>query len=86
MATDRDERPPIQAPLSGLERSIIDEFVRMRGYDPAHLEKLSEEERDALLKDASIHASARLAEIESRAHYVHELHDGTQGSAKNGRD
>ena len=86
MTAERYERLPVQAPLSGLERTLIDEFVRMRGYDPAHLEGLPHEERDALLKDASMHASARLAEIESRAHYVQEIHDGTQGSAKHGRD
>ena len=82
MTADRDERPPVQAPLSGLERTLIDEFVRMRGYDPAHLTELSVGERDALLKDASLHASSKLAEIESRAHYVHELHESGQDRGK----
>ena len=63
------------APLAELERGFIDAFVRARGYDPRQLSVLPESEREALLKDASIDASGRLAEIESRSHLVHEIHD-----------
>ena len=63
------------APLAELERVFIDAFVRARGHDPRQLSVLPESEREALLKDASIDASARLAEIESRSHLVHEIHD-----------
>jgi hypothetical protein len=77
---------PMQAPLSGLERTLIDEFLRQQGYDASHLAQLSAAERDALLKSASLHASTRLAEIEARAHYVHELHDGAPGRANTGQD
>jgi hypothetical protein len=70
------ETPAIQAPLSQLERSLIDEFVRARGYDPHKLDALPETDRDALLKDASVYASSRLSEVESRSHFVHEMHDG----------
>ena len=51
----------------------------------AHLENLPAGQRDALLRSASLHASERLAEIESRANYVHELHDGAPGRANNGQ-
>ena len=65
-------------PFSQLEQSLIDQFVRGRGYDPEKLSELPAAERIALLKDASIHASARLTEIESRSHYLDEIHGDSQ--------
>jgi len=64
----------IADPNAGLERSIIDEFIRRRGYDPAALQQLPEEVRVRVQAEASKHAAARLAEMEARAHYVHDLH------------
>lgn len=66
---------PLQTPLAQLEATLIDEFVRARGHDPRTLDALPEHEREALLKDASLHASARLAEIEVRSHFVEWIHD-----------
>jgi len=84
MTHDPHDTVPMEAPLSGLERSLIDEYLRLHGHDPAHLENLPAGQRDALLKSASLHASARLAEIESRANYVHELHDGAPARGNHG--
>jgi hypothetical protein len=64
----------ITDPHAGLERAMIDEFIRTRGYDPAKLQDLPEDLRRRIQGDASTHAAARLAEMEARAHYVHELH------------
>ncbi len=79
MTAERVETSPLQAPLGQLERALIDEFVRGRGYDPAHLAGLPEEERETLLKEASVYASGRLTEVESRSHFIHEIHDGAAG-------
>ncbi len=57
-----------------LERALIDEFVRAHGHDVAHLDELPDEERRHLLSDAAAYAAMRLAEMEARAHYVHDLH------------
>jgi hypothetical protein len=57
-----------------LEQALIDEFIRQSGHDPARLHDLPESDRDALLKEAARNAAHRLAEVEARAHYVHELH------------
>jgi hypothetical protein len=84
MRDERPDRPPLQSPLGQLERALIDEFVRERGYDPAHLAELPEREREELLKQASLHASARLAEVESRSHYIDEVHHGQPPLAKTG--
>jgi hypothetical protein len=60
-----------------LEQSLINEYIRTRGCDPDALSALPAAERHALLRDASIYASSKLCEVESRAHFVHEIHDVT---------
>ena len=80
---DRDA-PRNQPPFGQLERTIIDEFLRRRGYDPDQLSGLSDVERDALLKEASIYASAKLAEVESRSHLLDELHGSPPRAHKAG--
>jgi hypothetical protein len=73
MAMDRDGSHMVD-PNAGLERAMIEEFIRTQGYDPARLQDLPEELRRRVQREASTHAAARLAEMEARAHYVHELH------------
>jgi hypothetical protein len=68
------DRAHITDPTAILERALIDEFILSHGYDPARLSDLPADLRIRLLRDASKHAAARLAEMEARAHYVHELH------------
>jgi hypothetical protein len=65
----------MEPPLACLEQSLIDEFIRLRGYDPARLGNLVGADRDALLKAASLYASGKLCEVETRSHFLHELHD-----------
>ncbi len=74
----------LQTPLSQLERALIDEFVRARGHDPHKLSEVPEPERSALLKDASTYASLKLTEVESRSHFLDEIHDGASGTSKTG--
>lgn len=66
---------PAEAPLAQLEQSLIHEYLRLRGHDPATLGELAAAERDALLRSASLYASCKLSEVETRSHYLHELHD-----------
>ena len=75
MGSDRFERPPMQPPLGELEHTFIDEYVRARGYDPLKLAELPADVRHDLLKDASLYASTKLSEVESRSHFVHEIHE-----------
>ena len=62
-------------PLEQLERSLIHEYLVMRGHDEHTLSRLAEPERRALLKDASSYASGKLSEVELRSKFVHGLHD-----------
>ena len=70
---DPDIRP-MEDQTAHLEQAFIDEFIRLRGHDPGTLRGLPGGERDDLLRHAVAYAAAKLAEVESRAHYIHELH------------
>jgi hypothetical protein len=70
---------PLQAPFGQLERSLIDEFLRARGYDPAGLDDLPDDERERLLTDASVYASGKLVEVEARSHFLDEMHRDSSG-------
>jgi hypothetical protein len=74
MMSDTADVRPMKDPEGQLEKSLINEFIRMRGHEPDALESLSEGERTHLLAEASVYAAGKLAEIEARAHFVHEIH------------
>jgi hypothetical protein len=63
-------------PNAHLEQAFIEEFLARHGHTPASLQALPEEQRAALLKEACLYASGRITEVESRAHYVDEMHHG----------
>jgi hypothetical protein len=73
MSHDPDAQP-IEDQTAHLEQALIDDFIRMRGHDPAHLGALPAEERELLLKQAALYAASKLTEVEARAHYVHNIH------------
>ncbi len=60
-------------PAALMERSFIDEFLQTRGHTLASLHGLPHEQATGLLKEASCYASARLTEVESRAHFVESI-------------
>ena len=72
-APDRPESP-MHEPLAALEADLIDEYLRTRGHDPAALRVRTDAEARGLLRDASFYASMKLTEVETRAHYVQEIH------------
>jgi len=72
----RDADTPARSDQTAqLEQAFILEFIERQGYTPEDVRTLPAAEADALRKAASSYASARLAEMESRAQYVHEIHD-----------
>jgi hypothetical protein len=70
---DQPARPDQTAEL---ERALIEEFLEKRGHTPASVRDLPEDEQHTLLREASFYASMRLSEVESRAHYIDDLHHG----------
>lgn len=73
MRPDSDPAPrPDQT--AELELALISEFLDRRGHSLHSLSLLPDAERHALMREASLYASSRLSEVESRAHYVDDLH------------
>ena len=64
---------PMEDPQAQIERAFIDEYVRLHGYDSESVRLRPEAEVMTLLEAASTYAAGRLAEFESRAHYVHDI-------------
>ena len=62
------------SPTAQLENALIREFLEQRGHSAESVRTLPEAERHLLLEQASRWASSRLAEVEARAHYIHDLH------------
>ena len=62
------------APEAQLENALIDEFLRSRNLDSRALHALPGDELKRVMTEASAYASAKLAEVESRAHFVCEIH------------
>jgi hypothetical protein len=72
--SDKDTRVrPMEDPQAQLERALIDEYIKLQGYDPESVRLRPEAEVMTLLEAASTYAAGRLAEFESRAHYVHDI-------------
>jgi len=61
------------SPASALERSYIEEYLHDRGYCWRDLEHLPLEEAKALMRTASRYASLKLAEVEARCKFRHEI-------------
>jgi hypothetical protein len=61
-------------PEGELEQALIEEFLRTRGLDVRTLHALPRDQEKRVLIEASVYAADRLAEVESRARFVHEIH------------
>lgn len=68
------QRVPSGDPLAEVERAYISEFLQRQGQTLASVHTLPEDKANALLKAASVYASGRLTEVESRSHYVDDVH------------
>ena len=71
---DPDERPPLEEPLAELERQLFQAYLAGAGQDMQALLARDDEASRKLLAAASLYASSKLTEAESRLHYLRELH------------
>ena len=74
MARDFSDTPHLEDLHAELERTLINEYLRARGFDPAALRDRHDTEAHLVLVEAATYAAARLTEVESRAKYVHDIH------------
>lgn len=58
-----------EGPQSALERQLIIEYLKNRGYQMEDLHNLPAEEAKSLMREACIHAALKLAEVESKAKF-----------------
>ena len=72
MTTTIDSRT-FEEPLAQLERELINAYIKGAGHDPAALRAREDDAARRVLAEASLYASARLTEVESRSHYLHSL-------------
>lgn len=66
---------PTEDPNAALEKALIEEFLKEKGYTHEDLKKLPAEVVEKLMKEASQYASLKMEEVEARAKFVKELHD-----------
>lgn len=59
---------------AALEAVYIEQYLADQGYTLDTLKLLPEAQATALMRAASLYASLRLAEVETRSHLVGELH------------
>lgn len=59
-----------------LERAYLEQYLQGLGFSLASLANLPEEQATQLMKLASLYASMRLAEVETRSHLVEDMHGG----------
>jgi hypothetical protein len=62
-----------------LEKMLIETYLKGKGYTLEGLKSLPDEEAKQLMREASIHASGKLAEVELKAHLMQVLHDAYIG-------
>ena len=74
MTVNDTTKTPVEEPLAELERQLIAAYVAGAGEDLDTLRARDDEAARTLLTEASVYASGRLTEVESRAHYLHKLH------------
>ena len=70
-----EQTDPVEDRNALLEKALIEEYLHQKGYSIEGLKKLPAELVERLMKEASQYASLKLEEVESRAHFIKELHD-----------
>ena len=66
--------PIMEEPEAALERMYLEEYLHGKGHTLQSLQTLPEEEARRLMVEASSYASTKLAEVETRAHLMEEIH------------
>lgn len=62
-----------RGPQSALERELISEYLKSKGYRLKDTHKLPQKEAKRLMKEACQYASLKLAEIEAKAGFSHKV-------------
>ena len=74
MTIGRTEVPFGEGVQAQLENAFTAEYLDGRGYSTADLKDLPDEEGRRLMAEASRYASIQLCQVETRSHFVREMH------------
>lgn len=69
---------PVEDPQAQLAKTFIEEYLNKENQSLETVHLLPEKDAKRLLVKASIYASTKMAELESRAHVVKSLHGISQ--------
>ena len=62
-----------EGPQSALEKHLVEDYLKSKGYSREDLHQLPEEKVRELMKEACTYASLRLAELESKSQFREEI-------------
>ena len=83
MTTKQTEKTePVEDRNTFLEKALIEEYLREKGYSMEEFKKLPAEVAEKLMKEASQYASLKMEEVQARAHFIKELHDDSSSLEK----
>jgi hypothetical protein len=66
-------RTVVEGPQSVMEKMLLEEFLRGKGYQLKDLHTLPDEQARALMTEASKYASLKMAQVESSAHFREKI-------------
>jgi histone H3/H4 len=73
---------PIEDRNALLEKALIEEYLKEKGYTHDSLKMLPVDAVEKLMKEASQYASLKMEEVEARANFIKELHDDASSLEK----
>jgi hypothetical protein len=76
MTTQKPAEPVAMPAVTQLERAYLEQYLHGLGYSLEMLHELPEAQADELMRAASLYASMRMAEVETRSHLVEDMHGG----------
>lgn len=76
MMTTQSDDTTERVARAQLERAFIEEYLRGLGHSLEALAELPPQRARELMRAASLYASMRMEEVESRSHLMEELHGG----------
>jgi len=80
MSAKKNNGPPITEDIHAfLEKTLMEAYLRGKGFTLEDLKNLPEAESKQLMREASTYASGKLAEVEVKARFMQELHDAQSG-------
>jgi hypothetical protein len=63
-----------EGPQSALEKKLVEDYLQSKGYSREDLQKLPEGLVNQLMKEASMYASLKLAEVQAKSQFREEIH------------